>query len=248
MRKIFLMVVVVMVVTAWSFTAADIHLKIKYHGDSYYYGGVNTPAVDEAREHWIGNKTFAVISGDRATVVDLEKNRFLFINHKYKIYAETSLPLDFKNIVIEQFAQRLAAYPWKGTVKATDETKKIGKWNCKAYVMENWIDTPGGKYNEREIKIWMTEDFPAPFDVKVFTKMNGFYLAFGNYHADLIKALDAVPGYPVLMENTNFGKGFSWKARTEVVSFSEEKPPAGIYSVPEGYKKKEKLNQMDLQG
>ncbi len=248
MKKIVLIVMVFWIVTSSSFVAADIHLKIDYHGDSYYYGGVNTPAVDEAREQWISEKRFAVISGDRVTVVDLEKNRFLFINHKLKIYTETALPLDFKNIVVESFAQRLAAYPWKGTLKATAETKKIGKWNCKAYVMENWIDTPGGKYNEREIKIWMTTDFPPPFDAKAFTRLNSQYLKFANYHDDLITALKGVPGYPVLLENTNFGKGFSWKARTEVVSLSEEKPPAGVYSVPGGYKKKDKLNPPDLQG
>lgn len=248
MRKIFLMIVVGMVATAWSFMAADIHLKINYHGDSYYYGGTNTPAVDEGREQWIGEKKLAVVSGDRVTVVDLEKNRLLFINHKLKIYAETALPLDFKNIVDEQFAARLASYPWKGTVKATDETKKIGNWNCKAYVMENWIDTPEGKYNEREVKLWVTRDFPPPFDVKVFAQLNGHYMKFGNYHDDLITALKGVPGYPVLLENTNFGKGFSWKARTEVVSISVEKPPPGIYSVPEGYQKKDKLSPPDLQG
>ena len=248
MRKIVLMLAVLLIVTSWGVINADIHLEIKYHGDSYYYGGVNTPAVDESRGQWIGEKKTAVISGKRVTVLDLEKKRLLFINHQLKIYAEAALPLDFKTFMEEQFAAQLERYPWKGTVKATGETKKIKHWNCKAYVMENWIDVPGGKYNEREIKIWVTKDFPPPFDVKVFSQLNGHYVKFANYHDDLIAALEGVPGYPVLLENTNFGKGFSWKARTEVVSISEEKPPPGIYSVPEGYKKKEKLSPPDLQG
>jgi len=248
MRKISLIVVMIWIVTAWSFIAADIHLKITYHGDSYYYGGTTTPAVDESREQWIGEKKLAVISGNRVTVVDLEKNRLLFINHALKIYAETALPLNFKTILDERFAAQLENYPWKGTIKATGETKKIGNRNCKAYLMENWIDTPEGKYNEREVNVWMTTDFPPPFDAKVFSQLYGHYLKFGNYQDDFIAVLKGVPGYPVLFESTNFGKGFSWKARTEVVSVSEEKAPPGIYSIPADYKKKEKLNPPDLQG
>jgi len=45
-----------------------------------------------------------------------------------------------------------------------------------------------------------------------------------------------------------FIKGFSVKTTEEVVEILEEDPDPGVYGVPEGFTKKEKLTIQDIRG
>lgn len=42
--------------------------------------------------------------------------------------------------------------------------------------------------------------------------------------------------------------GMEVKARSEVVEISKKTPPRGIYTLPQDYRKKDRLEMADLQG
>ncbi|NIO02190.1 MAG: DUF4412 domain-containing protein [Candidatus Latescibacteria bacterium] len=225
---------------------ADTFIKQKSHTDGYYYGGVNTPAVDRDIEIWIGDGKISYIHEHRKVVLDLNKNTLLFINRDDSTYAETALPLDWTNILSEQDAARVQMFQTDGLVEDTGKTRKINGRKCRCYDVSSWIMYEGTKYNERDVKIWVTTD--VPFDLNMYDEMTPHLLRLQNYKDQFAKQLETVKGFSIASDEDVVIKGFTIKSTDEVLEIKEKEPPADAYSAPEGFTKKEKLTMRDLQG
>ena len=134
----------------------------------------------------------------------------------------------------------------KGPVAATDETKEINGHPCTCYEITSWIVVPGGKYNETDEKMWVTTDLPLDWDT--FDQMNAVFMKLRNATDDFAAALGTIKGYPMLSDGDRFIKGFSVKTTEEVVEILEKDPNPGVYSIPEGFTKKDKLTIQDIRG
>lgn len=55
-------------------------------------------------------------------------------------------------------------------------------------------------------------------------------------------------GYPLKMETEIIIKGFTVSSTDEIIEMAEKDPPAGVYSIPQGFTKKDQLTREDLQG
>jgi hypothetical protein len=67
-----------------------------------------------------------------------------------------------------------------------------------------------------------------------------------NFSDGFITELNKMQGFAIASETLFYPKGFSVKSTAEVIEMSVKPPPAGIYSVPDGYTIKEKLTVRDL--
>lgn len=224
---------------------ADVRIVLQSHTDSYYYGGVTQPEVNEIEEIWIGDRILASISERRNVVVDLNDDVLLFVNHRDSTYVETSLPFEWPNLVSQELAERLNMLRTQGAVRETDETKRIGEWTCERYDINTWIPYAGTNYNETETTVWATLD--VPFDVGMYGRMVTILRQLWNYDDDLIGQLEKMKGFQIASETIVYVKGFGYQSTERVTEMTERHPSSDVYSVPQGYTQKENLSQEDLQ-
>lgn len=244
MKTLFLIAFVLIIAAAPAF--ADTYVKQETHTDSYYYGGMVTPEENETVEMWIGDKKMAFSSGNNHIVIDLEKNILIFANKIDSCYAETTLPLEWPNLLDEQTAAQVQMYPRTGTIEETTETREHNNKMCKCYNMTTWIPYQGIKYNERESKLWVTTD--APFDASAYDEILEHLLKLQNFNEEFVAQASKVKGFPLHQETLIFMKGFSVNEYEKVVEITEKEPPPDIYSAPPGFSKKDRLSMQDIQG
>jgi hypothetical protein len=225
---------------------ADVCVKQHSHSDGYYYGGINTPPEDEDSEMWISGEKMAVIGPNRSIIISSGENLMFFVNHTDSSYAEIALPMDWVAAAGEQLAARVMSFQRHGEIKETGESKKIGNWNCKGYEITSHILYEENRYYEMETTVWVTTDLPANLDA--YAGMVNHVGMLRNYHVDFVKELGKIRGIQLSSETINYRKGFSFDSNEELLEAFEGDPPDGVYSVPEGYTKKEQITMQDLQG
>lgn len=244
MKKI--LAVIFILLTGWTFANADVYIKIKTHADSHYDSGVLMPAEESIEEMWIGDEKIVFISKNQTEIYDLENNLVSIIFPKKKIYAQSPLPLDMSKLLTDQYYSQLQMFKIKGIVRETDETKKIGKWDCKKYELETWIMDEGNRAVEMDISLWMTTEVPFDWDMYGKVAANTRKLRDPRYDDDLLSEWNKIKGCQITLERTSYYRGVARRYYEEVVEISKKNPPEGIYSVPPGYTKKERLSEQDF--
>ena len=224
---------------------ADIYVQQQSHTDSYYYGGLTHPEVNEVEEVWIGDNTLAYITERRNVIVDLNANMLVFINHRDSTYVSSPLPFDWSNFVSEEFAARLQMFQTTGAVQESEQMKKIGKWECQRYDVNSWIPYEGNTYDEKDVVMWVTRD--VPFDLNTYGEIIAILRQLMNYNGEFVNEMAKAKGFLITLEMTTYVKGFGYQTTERVTEISEKEPPAGVYAAPKGYTEKEELSREDLQ-
>ncbi len=250
------LIVIFILLTGWTFANADVYIKIKTHRDSRYDQGEIIPAEDSMEEIWIGERKIVFITGrsifnrrfneNQTKIYDLENDLVSIIFPKKKVYAQSPLPLDRSKLLTDQYYSQIQMFKIKGIVRETDETKKVGKWKCRKYELETWIMDEGGRIVEKDISLWMTTEVPFDLDMYGKAAANARKLRDFRYDDDLISEWNKIKGCQIALEMTSYYRGVARRYYEEIVEISEKNPPEGIYSVPPGYTKKERLSGQDL--
>ena len=162
------------------------------------------------------------------------------INHSTKTYVPMDLPLDISQYFPAQFSQMMQGVTIK--VNPTGETKTIKSWKCDGYDVNMNIMMMNMKQ-----KVWASKD--VPFDWKAFNEkmLPQFTQAMMNIGGEAMDELKKMEGFQIRTEMSMGIMGAEMKSWTEVSEITEKSAPAGIYSIPEGYTKKDKFSMMDLQ-
>lgn len=242
--KTILLLLVVLLLFATA-VHADTYVKQHAHTDEYYYGGQVSPALDSENEFWLGDNRMMYATEQRLIIIDNNEKKLIFANKSDSTYAETALPLDWTQLVTEDFAGRLKMFETVGTVEASDETRMIEGFNCTAYKINTYIPYQGTKYNEQDITLWLTNDLPQA--TKTFSAIARDIYKLRNYKEDFIAELLKMEGFQIREDVTHYQQGMSYTSTESAVEVSEKEPPEGIYSLPGWFKKKERLSREDLQ-
>ncbi len=240
MKKLFAAVFILLFAAAWA--SADIYVKSKTHTDAIAMMGQNRPASDTFSEQWIGDDQFANVTENMTTIIDLKKNVFDMINNKDKTYVETTLPLDMSKLFPPEMASMAGMMQASVTVSPTGQTKTIGQWKCSEYdVTMTMMMMP------IKMKVWATTD--VPFDAsKYLAKMYGNVLkAQMRLDDKAVQEMQKVKGFWIATDTSMEMMGQKMHTSTEVVEISQKTAPAGIYSVPAGFKKQDRLSMKELQ-
>lgn len=222
--------------------SADIYVKSKMHTDEMAMMGRNVPAKDQTTEQWFNDNQFAMVTPETSIILDLGKNVLYMVNNAQKSYVESTLPFDFTKLLDAQMAQMMSQMmKVTVTVAPNGQSKTIGQWKCAGYdVTMNIMMMP------MKIAVWASTD--VPFDMAKFSKLYGDIMKAQMRLDDAsVKEMQKIKGYWIASDTSMEMMGAKIHSTTEVIEISKKNPPAGAYSVPAGYTKKDKLSMQDMQ-
>jgi hypothetical protein len=229
--------------------SADMLMKQKHHQDSFTMMGKTQPAKDYTGTMWITTDKARNDIDDKSTIVRLDKNVMIILDHTKKKYME--IPLNFAEAAAKQAEkegaseEELAKLPesmrnmMKGAMKMnvviteTNNTKTINGWNCRKYIQK----IEGMMSSESEV--WASQD--VKLDTKLLAKFNAAFMAMNpglkESLGDLQKQMEKIKGVAVLTNTESTIMNTKMKSSVELIEVKEGSAPAGIYEVPVGYEK-----------
>jgi len=232
---------------------ADIYMKQKVHTGSFKMMGKTQPEKDDIMVFWLGeNKARTDQEAGNSSSILLGAKKILYmIDHNKKQYSE--MPLDFDKMFDEAAAAGAGEDPemaeakkkmpgfMKGLMKGvmsgmsakvteTGETKKIGSWNCRKYLIE--MDMGMGK---SQAEAWATEDLKIDYSL-YFASANAMLASQPGFDK-IVKEMQKVKGVIVYQTANLSMLGADMTSTTELLECTDKSAPAGNYDVPAGYKK-----------
>jgi hypothetical protein len=232
---------------------ADVYMKQKTHTGSFTMMGQTQPAKDEIMVFWLGENKARTDqeTGNSSSLFLGEKKILYMIDHNKKQYSE--MPLDFDKMFDEaaeagagedpEMAEAKKKMPsfMKGLMKGamggmsakvteTGETKKIGSWDCRKYLVE--MDMGMGK---SQAEAWATEDLKIDYGL-YFASANAMLASQPGFDK-IVKEMQKVKGVIVYQTSTVKMMGSDVTSTTELLECSDKTAPAGNYDIPAGYKK-----------
>jgi hypothetical protein len=231
---------------------ADIYMKQKVHTDEFKMMGQTQAAKDEISVTWLGESRARMDQGVGTSSILLGEKKFLYmLDHNKKTYAE--MPLDLDKMFDEaagaaagddpetaEAKKKMPAF-MKGLMKGvmggmsakvteTGETKKIGSWNCRKYLIE--MDMGMGK---SQAEAWATEDLKIDYSL-YFASANAMLASQPGFDK-IVKEMQKVKGVIVYQTAKVTVMGSDMTSTTELLECSDKAAPAGNYDIPAGYKK-----------
>ena len=231
---------------------ADIYMKQKVHTDELKMMGQTQPAKDEISVIWMGGNFARMDQGVATSSILLGDKKVLYLlDHNKKTYAE--MPMDLDKMFDEAAAAGAGDDPemaeakkkmpgfMKGLMKGvmgsmsakvteTGETKKIGDWNCRKYLIE--MDMGMGK---SQAEAWATEDIKIDYGL-YFTSTNAMMASQPGFDK-IVKEMQKVKGVIVYQKTQTKMMGADVTMTTELLECLDKSAPAGNYEIPAGYKK-----------
>lgn len=237
-RKCALLVVMLLVLPL--IANADYKLVQAVYVDSYSMQGQTVPAKADTNVTWLAPGQARVNQGDTASFVILAKNNVMYmLDHKDKKYTE--VPVGAFSAMIEaqgskdstamaQAKSMLDMMRVKAKVTPTEETQKIGDWNCLKYELAIEI-----AMTTSTTEAWVTNDIDLDYDLYNWATqtMKAFLPGFDEVMTEMKK----MKGVQVKSVTTASFMGVDMKTTTELLSAEEMTAPAGSFSIPDGYEK-----------
>lgn len=224
---------------------ADFYMRQRIHTGAFSVMGQNQPEKDEVMVFWMGADKYRADteSSDSSILLLPDKKIMYMIDHAKKQYSE--MPLDLGKMLGEAAgeeggeeaqAQAMAMMQgmmggMKATVTETGETKKIGDWNCRKYLIEMEM----GMMGKMNAETWATEELKIDY-TKAFTMANAMMAGMPGFEK-MLAEMKKIKGVVVLQEAAMNVMGSEVKSTTELLEAGEKTAPAGHYDLPAGYKK-----------
>jgi hypothetical protein len=251
--KVLAIAAVAVLVFATVQARADVYMKQKTHTDAFTMMGQSQPEKNETMVFWLGdNKARTDIESGTSTILLADKKIIYMIDHNKKQYSE--MPLDFDKMIEEAAEAKAGEDPEKAEamkkmpgfmknmmknvmggmsakVTETNETKKIGSWNCRKYLVE--MDM--GMIGKNQSESWATEDLHVNYEM-AFTMTNAMMAGQAGFE-NIIKEMKKIKGVVVYQVGKTKVMGADVASTTEVIECVNKDAPAGTYEVPAGYQK-----------
>jgi hypothetical protein len=233
---------------------ADVYMKQKTHTGAFQVMGQSQPEKDEIMIFWLGENKARTDqeTGKTSSILLADKKMLYMIDHAKMQYAE--MPLDFDKMFEEAAAGEAGDDPEKaeamkkmpgfmknmmkgvmGSMSAkvteTEETKTIGSWRCRKYIIEMSMGMGG----ETRSEAWATEDLKINYEM-AFTAANAMMASMPGFEK-IIQEMKKVKGVIVYQTATVKMMGAEVTSTTELLECTDKPAPAGNYEVPAGYKK-----------
>ena len=212
--RISFVVVVVCVVFGVSLVQADTFFKYKKHTDAFTVMGQEQPAKDETGTMWMGKDRFRndLLEGT-SMIMRADQKKMYMVSHNEKAYNVVDLPFDRNKMIPsedkEMAGQMMQMFKMTITVTDTGETKKIGRWNCKKYLMV--MQGMMGASTE----IWTTKDIKI--DYNTYQTFTDTLMSVNPMFKDMMEEMKKVQGFKVYSVTTVNMMGAKVKTTEELV-------------------------------
>lgn len=238
--------VLALVLIAGTTTArADFFYRTKSSTSSYVMMGDTIPASEMEVVGWIGEKMTRMDMDTASVVVDLEKGIMYMIDHQKKTYGVLNLEelgdmmagMGAEGEEAEAMKQMMQAMmgQMKYEVTPTEETKKIGDYNCKKYDA-----TMSMMMVSMDQEIWATEEIDI--DMTKYYQMAYAAMWSMPLFSKIVEESKKIKGFPVHTVMTADMMGSPMTTTSDLIEVGEQDAPEGTYALPEGYKE-EKLQK-----
>lgn len=240
-----LMIIILLSIVLSAALSADVYIKTVTKADPINTMGQSIPARESTSEQWISDDFYFVETGTGlAYLYDFRQNLIYLISHRTKSYLELRPPVNYTSLLPPELAPMAQALEQMTiSVEPTGETRTINNIRCQGYRLQMTM-----MMYPVEINIWASEELPVnlkKFLEKIWPEFMKLELrASGQAVAELSK----VKGLWIAQESKAQITGMEVKSRSEVVEISKKTPPRGIYTLPQDYRKKDRLEMADLQG
>ena len=220
----------------------DIYMKQKQHTDPISIMGQNQPAQDVISETWITSSKMSVSNPKQKIVIDVAGKVMSMADHEKRTI--TTIPMDFSKMTAgedmsaeekAQFQQFMGnMFKIDLTIEKTNETKKIGKWNCRKYIqiMEMGMGTSTSE-------IWASPDISIDQDLyaKYTTSMMAQMPGVSQNLDKVMKEMKKIEGVQVKTTQSMDMMGQTIKTSSELLEYKQGNAPASAFTMPTGYKK-----------
>ncbi len=195
-------------------------------------------------ETWFGDGRIALEENGKRYILDRSKNILIYINHRRETYVEISLPVDRSGVISDRLKWRFQEVQYEGDMKKTRSTREYMDKICTKYYLATWEMRGDVKGSGNRIEVWTTMD--VPFDVTLLHDLMNSRRILTPRSPRLVEEMKKLEGLQMIIEQSE--KRFPYKTRyaTKIVEIAREKTPDGIFEIPEGYEKKERLDPDDL--
>jgi len=211
---------------------ADVFMKHKHHTDGMKVMGQAQPPRDSVKTEWVATEKMRMDDGDTSTIVRLDRRVVYMIHHPDKTYNE--MPMDSGRMADMRKAMGKG---FSVKVTRTEETRKIGQWNCRKYLREMSM----GKMPVKS-EVWATEELEFPSELlTTFAALQLGPQQPGRKDLQMLEQeMRKVKGMPVLTVTTStVMKGVTAKSSMELLEMKYEEAPGNLFEIPEGYTKVE---------
>jgi hypothetical protein len=226
-----------------AFAAEDIYIKTQNHTDAISVGEQKQPASDTFSEQWIGNGEVAIINPENTIILHTRRKVIDLIYSKTKVYVEATLPLDFIGLLPPEIAPLMQSMKLSIAVSPAGKTITLKEKPCRQYS----VTITGNDAPVIKMKVYATTDIS--FDLKNYVEVQSslFKTQMIGFNATSKKELAKIRGLWMASETTAEVMGSTAHSTMEVIEIAKKSAPAGTYTVPSGYTRKEKLSLEDMQ-
>jgi len=248
MKKTLILLVMLVMFTLAATVSADTYIRQATHQDGFQMQGQTMEPSDDTTITWLVKDMARSDSKEGTIIWRTDKDMVYMLDNEKKTYSEMPLSKlgDMKammgledmseeeaKMMEQQMAPMMAMMQVSVTVTPTEETKKVGDYNCKKYV----VDMKVGMMNMKS-DFWVSKDFEM--DYEAFKNLNLSQMLFMPGADKVIEEFEKMDGFIVMSEGV---VNNTIKNSTKVLEVTEKDAPEGNYEIPEGYKK-EKFSPM----
>ena len=246
MKKIIFTLLIIILFTV--FSIADIYVKRVKDTEPFEMMGKKKPGTTEIEEIWMTKDKFASEGKVLKIIINYNENNIKFLVKPKKVYFE--IPMNFTKETIEKHfppkvVQIIKSIQLKNVKTQVDKKIiKIGNWDCFKTVMEMEIAIPAlNLVPKMKLVTWMTKK--APFNYLEYKKgmsdfFEGFFTEFIKPDESIVaefNKLEGIDGFEVGVDVEVIFFGATMKSTMRTIDVKNRKAPAGMYSVPDEYKK-----------
>lgn len=218
---------------------ADVMVKEIRHSDAFYTNGMVIPEENIEIQWWVGKNKITCITPAWQLSLDRDAKSFLVSNLQEKTYLEIPVPITLANHADQPLIERLAKYTISGSFKNTGEKVDVEKKPCVVFQGQEKLFFEDNVFYERDRKLMVTTE--VMFD---WTLQDELLLCIVNiFHPQpsYLGELKKINGCTWVATNTFLFRGTEIKTSSRIVEMTEKDAPGGIYGVPAGFNKKEKV-------
>ncbi len=195
-------------------------------------------------ETWVGDDIIAGTENGRTVIVDRQRRRLAYIDHKHQTWVEAALPLDLSTLFCEHSLRTHNENRSSGEVTATSSSRRILGRKCRQYDVRSWRVEGGLIENETRITVWASAD--VPFDLTLYDEMLYNMRLIYNRDAVYRSELEKIEGLQMGLEMRT---GTVFRGRRivdETVRLESRTAPSGTFAPPAGYTRKDRIEDFEM--
>jgi hypothetical protein len=201
--------------------------------------------VRSVSEFWLGDNRAALIEDRFRVILDRSRNLLTYVNPRDRTYVEIDLPMDLDAIFSDELMRKRRELSYGAAVEPTDNTRRVRGYGCREYDLTQWQVKDGARSGYRNAKVYATTEVDADYTLAE-ELLDNLRVILPRDQASR-EELRKIRGKQLLFEWERPGSLLVKELLVaEVVEIRREVPPFGVYEIPAGYTRKERLEPSDL--